>query len=108
LILIVAAGWRAFHVYEGQRGIVLRFGKLADTTQPDRAGTCPLIEKGIVNPTQVRRWRWHHNVKSKVEKLMPTDDENIVDVQSACYNRRVRPTICSTIASDDLPQAAET
>src|SRR5262245_34330699 len=90
LLILVLVVWLAsgfYIVYEGQRGIVLRFGKLADTTQPGPRWHLPYpIESvEIVNLTQVRQVEvgYRNNVKSKVEKesLMLTDDENIVDVQ---------------------------
>jgi membrane protease subunit HflK len=76
-------------VNEGQRGVVLRFGKYVETTMPGPRWHLPYpIETAeIVNLAQVRTVEigYRNNVKSKVlkESLMLTDDENIIDVQFA-------------------------
>jgi membrane protease subunit HflK len=119
LVLIVLV-WLAsgfYIVYEGQRGIVLRFGKLADTTQPGPRWHYPYpVESAeIVNLTQVRTVEvgYRNNVKSKVEKesLMLTDDENIVDVQFAVQYILKSPTdylFNNRSPDDSVLQAAET
>lgn len=90
-ILLVLA-WVASGFYivdEGQRGVVLRFGKHVETTAPGLRWHMPTpIEKvEAVNISQVRTVEigYRNNVRSKVlkESLMLTDDENIVDIQFA-------------------------
>ncbi|MBI2296034.1 MAG: FtsH protease activity modulator HflK [Betaproteobacteria bacterium] len=92
LLGLIVAVWLAsgfYIVYEGQRGVVLRFGRYVETTLPGPRWHLPYpIESAeVVNLAQVRTVEigYRQNVKSKVEKesLMLTDDENIVDVQFA-------------------------
>jgi modulator of FtsH protease HflK len=92
LILIAVVIWLAsgFYIVDAsQRGVVLRFGKYAQTTEPGPQWHLPYpIESvEIVNLSQVRTLEvgYRNNVKNKVpkESLMLTDDENIVDLQFA-------------------------
>ncbi len=89
LLLIVWAVSGFYIVDEGQRGVVLRFGKHVDTTQAGLNWHMPYpIEKvETVNVSQVRTIEigYRNNVRSKVlkESLMLTDDENIIDIQFA-------------------------
>ena len=89
LLLVVWAASGFYTVDEGQRGVVLRFGKHVDTTLPGLRWHIPTpIEKvEPVNISQVRTVEigYRNNVRSKVlkEALMLTDDENIVDIQFA-------------------------
>ena len=92
LAALVALVWLASGFYivpEGQRGVVLRFGKLVETTTPGPRWHLPYpIESAeVVNLLGVRTVEvgYRNNVKSKVlkESLMLTDDENIIDVQFA-------------------------
>ena len=89
---IVLAVWLAsgfYIVVEGQRGIVLTFGKYAQETSPGLRWRLPwpFQSNEIVNISQVRTLEvgYRNNVKTKVlkESLMLTDDENIVDLQFA-------------------------
>ena len=89
---LIFAVWLASGFYivnEGQRGVVLRFGKYLETTMPGPRWHLPYpVETAeIVNLAQVRTVEigYRNNVKSKVlkESLMLTDDENIIDVQFA-------------------------
>jgi modulator of FtsH protease HflK len=87
LLLWVASGF--YIVNEGQRGIVLRFGKYVESTQAGLRWHLPypieIVE--AVNVSQVRTVEigYRNNVRSKVlkESLMLTDDENIIDIQFA-------------------------
>ena len=90
--VIVLVVWLASGFYivpEGQRGVVLRFGRFVETTMPGPRWHLPYpIESAeVVNLLGVRTVEvgYRNNVKSKVlkESLMLTDDENIVDVQFA-------------------------
>jgi membrane protease subunit HflK len=92
IVLIVALIWLASGFYivdEGQRGVVLRFGKQVETTEagPRWHLPYPVETVEIVNLSQVRTIEvgYRENVKNKVlrESLMLTDDENIIDIQFA-------------------------
>ncbi|MBU4046019.1 MAG: FtsH protease activity modulator HflK [Gammaproteobacteria bacterium] len=92
ILLIVALIWLASGFYivdEGQRGVVLRFGKQVETTEagPRWHLPYPVETVEIVNLSQVRTIEvgYRDNVKNKVlrESLMLTDDENIIDIQFA-------------------------
>jgi membrane protease subunit HflK len=89
---IVLAVWLAsgfYIVVEGQRGIVLTFGKFAEETGSGLRWRLPwpIQSNEIVNLAQVRTLEvgYRNTVKTKVlkESLMLTDDENIVDLQFA-------------------------
>src|SRR5690349_12107051 len=92
LIVLVILVWLAsgfYIVVEGQRGVVLTFGKF---TKETTAGLnwrmpWPIQSHEIVNLAQVRTLEvgYRNNVRTKVlkESLMLTDDENIVDLQFA-------------------------
>lgn len=87
LLLWVASGF--YIVNEGQRGIVLRFGKYVESTQAGLRWHLPYPVEVVeaVNVSQVRTVEigYRNNVRSKVlkESLMLTDDENIIDIQFA-------------------------
>src|SRR5436853_725311 len=87
LIIVVWLASGFYIVPEGQRGVVLRFGKFVEATFPGPRWHLPYpIESAeVVNLLGVRTVEvgYRNNVKSKVlkESLMLTDDENIIDVQ---------------------------
>jgi membrane protease subunit HflK len=90
LIGLVVLVWLAsgFYIVDaGERGVVLRFGKFAESTMPGPRWHLPypLETVEMVNVEQVRTVEvgYSNNVKSKVlsEALMLTDDENIIDLQ---------------------------
>jgi membrane protease subunit HflK len=120
LLGLIVAVWLASGFYivnEGQRGVVLRFGKHAETTMPGPRWHLPYpIETAeVVNVAGVRTVEvgYRNNVKSKVlkESLMLTDDENIVDVQFAVQYVLKSPTdylFNSRVPDDAVLQAAET
>src|SRR3954447_25633818 len=87
VVLWIASGF--YIVNEGQRGIVLRFGKYVETTQAGLRWHFPYPMEVVetVNVSQVRTVEvgYRNNIRSKVlkESLMLTDDENIIDVQFA-------------------------
>jgi membrane protease subunit HflK len=92
VIAIAVALWLAsgFYIVDAsQRGVVLRFGKYLQTTQPGLQWHIPFPFESaeIVNVSQVRTVEvgYRANVRSKVlkESLMLTDDENIIDLQFA-------------------------
>jgi membrane protease subunit HflK len=92
LALAAVAVWLAsgfYIVVEGQRGIVLTFGKFARETGAGLNWRLPwpLQSHEIVNLLQVRTLEvgYRNNVRTKVlkESLMLTDDENIIDLQFA-------------------------
>lgn len=83
----VASGF--YIVDAGHKGVVLRFGKFQETTDPGPRWHFPYpIESAeVVNVSGVRTVEvgYRNDARSKVEKesLMLTDDENIVDLQIA-------------------------
>jgi membrane protease subunit HflK len=90
IVGIVLVVWLAsgFYIVDaGERGVVLRFGKYIETTEPGPRWHLPypLESVEVVNIEQVRTVEvgYRNNVKSKVlsESLMLTDDENIIDLQ---------------------------
>ena len=117
---LIVAVWLAsgfYIVQEGQRGIVLRFGKYLETTMPGPRWHLPypMETAEVVNVAQVRTVEvgYRNNVKSKVikESLMLTDDENIVDVQFAVQYVLKSPTdylFNSRVPDESVLQAAET
>lgn len=120
LLGLIVAAWIASGFYivnEGQRGVVLRFGKFVETTMPGPRWHLPYPVEGaeVVNVSQVRTVEvgYRNTVKSKVlkEALMLTDDENIVDVQFAVQYVLKSPNdyLFNSRAPDDaVLQAAET
>ena len=92
LIGVLVLVWAASGFYivnTGERGVVLRFGKYVETTEPGPRWHLPwpIEAREVVNVDQVRTVEigYRTNVKSKVlkESLMLTDDENIIDLQFA-------------------------
>ncbi len=92
IALLVLAVWLAsgfYIVVEGQRGVVLTFGKFSQTTNPGLRYRmpAPFQSHEIVDLTGVRSVEvgYRNDVKTKVlrESLMLTDDENIIDIQFA-------------------------
>ena len=90
--LVVLIAWLAsgfYIVVEGQRGVVLTFGRFSEVTSPGLRWRMPYPIQGneIVNLSAVRTVEvgYRNAVKTKVlkESLMLTDDENIVDIQMA-------------------------
>ena len=117
LVLVVWLASGTYIVNEGQRGVVLRFGKFAETTTAGLRWHLPypIESREIVNVAQVRTVEvgYRNNVKSKVlkESLMLTDDENIVDVQFAVQYVLKSPNdylFNSRSPDDTVLQAAET
>lgn len=120
LLGLIVAAWIASGFYivnEGQRGVVLRFGKFVQTTMPGPRWHLPypMESAEVVNVSQVRTVEvgYRNTVKSKVlkEALMLTDDENIVDVQFAVQYVLKSPNdylFNSRSPDDSVLQAAET
>ncbi|HEX9672743.1 MAG TPA: FtsH protease activity modulator HflK [Burkholderiales bacterium] len=120
LLGLLFAVWLASGFYivpEGQRGLVLRFGKFVETTMPGPRWHLPYpIESAeVVNVAGVRSVEvgYRNNVKSKVlkESLMLTDDENIIDVQFAVQYILKSPTdylFNNRVPDESVLQAAET
>jgi membrane protease subunit HflK len=96
LVALVVGVWLLSGFYivdEGRRGVVTRFGKYTETTQPGPRWHFPFpIEAAeLVDFSQVRTIEvgYRNSPKNKVdrESLMLTDDENIIDIQFAVqYN----------------------
>src|SRR4051794_32697404 len=92
LVILIVLVWLAsgfYIVVEGQRGIVLTFGRFSQETNRGLRWRLPwpIQSQEIVNLAQVRTLEvgYRNNVRTKVlkESLMLTDDENIVDLQFA-------------------------
>jgi len=117
LILVVWLASGFYIVVEGQRGVVLTFGKFSEVTNAGLRWRLPypFQSNEIVDLSGVRTVEigYRNNVKTRVlrESLMLSDDENIIDIQFAVqyilkdpmdylFNNR-RP-------EDTVMQAAET
>ncbi len=117
---ILALVWVAsgFYIVDtGQRGVVLRFGKYLETTDPGPRWHLPwpIESREVVNVDQVRTVEigYRNNVKSKVlkESLMLTDDENIIDLQFAVQYVLKDPVeflFVNRAPDDSVLQVAET
>ncbi len=96
LVALVLGVWLASGFYivdEGRRGVVTRFGKYTETTQPGPRWHLPFPVEAVelVDFSQVKTIEigYRNTPKNKVEReaLSLTDDENIIDVQFAVqYN----------------------
>ena len=92
IALAVLVAWLAsgfYIVVEGQRGVVLTFGKFSEVTNSGLRWRVPypIQSNEIVDLTGRRTVEvgYRNTVKTKVlrESLMLTDDENIIDIQFA-------------------------
>ena len=96
LIALVAVVWLASGFYivdEGRRGVVMRFGKYVETTQPGPRWHVPFPVESVelVDFSQVKTIEigYRNSPKNKVDReaVMITDDENIIDILFAVqYN----------------------
>jgi membrane protease subunit HflK len=96
LVALVLLVWLASGFYivdEGRRGVVTRFGKYTETTQPGPRWHLPFPVETVelVDFSQVKTIEigYRNSPKNKVDKeaVMLTDDENIIDIQFALqYN----------------------
>ena len=95
LILWTLSGF--YIVDASERGVVLRFGKYLETTEPGPRWHIPWPVENVevVNVSQIFTIEvgYRNSVKTKVldEALMLTDDENIVDLQFAVQYIRAIP-----------------
>jgi membrane protease subunit HflK len=117
IIVLIWAGSGFYIVDASQRGVVLRFGKLIETTQsgPHWHLPFPIEAVQIVNLSQVRTVEvgYRDNVKNKMvkESLMLTDDENIIDIQFAVQYFLSDPAAYlfnNRMPDENVRQAAET
>lgn len=117
IVVLIWVGSGFYIVDASQRGVVLRFGKLIETTQPGPRWHLPFpIETvEIVNLSQVRTVEvgYRDNVKNKMikESLMLTDDENIIDIQFAVQYFLSDPSeylFNNRMPDENVRQAAET
>jgi len=93
LILLVWLASGFYIVDEGRRGVVTRFGRYTETTQPGPRYHLPFPIEAVelVDFSQVKTIEigYRNTPKNKVDKeaVMLTDDENIIDIQFAVqYN----------------------
>ncbi len=120
LVGLVVVVWLASGFYivdQSARGIVLRFGKFAEETQPGARWHLPYpIESAeVISVSQVRTIEIgsRNGGKSKVpkESLMLTDDANIIDIQFAVQYVLKDPKdylFNNRSPDDSVMQAAET
>src|SRR5450830_1568001 len=117
IVVLIWVGSGFYIVDASQRGVVLRFGKLVETTQPGPRWHLPFPIEAveIVNLSQVRTVEvgYRDNVKNKIikESLMLTDDENIIDIQFAVQYFLSDPSeylFNNRMPNENVRQAAET
>ena len=120
IAVIVALIWLAsgFYIVDASsRGVVLRFGKYVDTTQPGPRWHMPFPVESVevVSISQVKTVEigYRENVKNKIlkESLMLTADENIIDIQFAVQYFLKDPTeylFNNRKPDEHVRQAAET
>ncbi|HYR05621.1 MAG TPA: FtsH protease activity modulator HflK [Gallionella sp.] len=117
IAVLIWVGSGFYIVDASQRGVVLRFGKLVETTQPGPRWHLPFPVETveIVNLSQVRTVEvgYRDNVKNKMlkESLMLTDDENIIDIQFAVQYFLSDPAdylFNNRMPDENVRQAAET
>ena len=115
VLLWVGSGF--YIVDASQRGVVLRFGKQVETTQPGPRWHLPFPVETVevVNLSQVRTVEvgYRENVNNKIlkESLMLTDDENIIDIQFAVQYFLSDPAdylFNNRMPDENVRQAAET
>jgi membrane protease subunit HflK len=120
IFLVVVIAWLAsgfYIVVEGQRGVVLTFGKFSEVTGAGLKWRFPypIQSNEIVNLSGARTIEvgYRNNIKTKVlrESLMLTDDENIIDIQFSVQYQLKDPKdylFNNRRADDTVLQAAET
>ena len=120
ILLVVVVAWLAsgwYIVVEGQRGVVLTFGRFSEVTNAGLRWRFPYPVQSheIVDLTGRRTVEvgYRNNVKTKVlrESLMLTDDENIIDIQFSVQYSLKDPKdylFNNRRADDTVLQAAET
>ncbi|HVE50421.1 MAG TPA: FtsH protease activity modulator HflK [Casimicrobiaceae bacterium] len=93
LVLVVWLASGFYIVDEGRRGVVTRFGKYTETTQPGPRWHLPFPIEAVqvVEFSQVKTIEigYRNTPRNKVDReaVMLTDDENIIDIQFAVqYN----------------------
>ncbi|MEO8485571.1 MAG: FtsH protease activity modulator HflK [Betaproteobacteria bacterium] len=93
LVLVVWFASGFYIVDEGRRGVVMRFGKYVETTQPGPRWHMPFPVEGVelVDFSQVKTIEigYRNSPKNRVDReaVMITDDENIIDILFAVqYN----------------------
>jgi membrane protease subunit HflK len=120
IFLVVLVAWLAsgfYIVVEGQRGVVLTFGKFSEVTNAGLRWRAPypIQSHEIVDLSGARTIEvgYRNNIKTKVlrESLMLTDDENIIDIQFSVQYSLKDPKdylFNNRRADETVLQAAET
>jgi len=117
IVALIWVGSGFYIVDASQRGVVLRFGKKVEITEPGPRWHLPFPVETveIVNLSQVRTVEvgYRDNVKNKIlkESLMLTDDENIIDIQFAVQYFLSDPAAYlfnNRMPDENVRQAAET
>ena len=109
LILVIWLASGFYIVDEGRRGVVTRFGKYTETTQPGPRWHLPfpveaveLVEFSQVKTIEVGYRNTPKNKKEN-EALMLTDDENIIEIQFAVqYNLKSAEAYLFNVRKPDL------
>jgi membrane protease subunit HflK len=93
LVVVICLASGFYIVDEGRRGVVTRFGKYTETTQPGPRWHLPFPIEAVelVDFSQVKTIEigYRNTPKNKIDKeaVMLTEDENIIDIQFAVqYN----------------------
>ena len=112
LVALVLLVWLASGFYivdEGRRGVVTRFGKYTETTQPGPRWHLPfpLETAELVDFSQVKTIEigYRNTPRNKIDKeaVMLTDDENIIDIQFAVqYNIKSAEAYLFQVRKPDL------
>src|SRR3989338_5879730 len=117
IAVLIWVGSGFYIVDASQRGVVLRFGKKVEITEPGPRWHLPFPVETVevVNLSQVRTVEvgYRDNVKNKIlkESLMLTDDENIIDIQFAVQYFLKDPAdylFNNRMPDENVRQAAET
>ena len=113
LVALVVVVWLASGFYivdEGRRGVVTRFGKYTETTQPGAALAPAVPDRGegarrlLAGAGRSRSaTATRPRTRSDNEALMLTDDENIIDIQFAVqYNLKSAEAYLFNVRKPDL------
>ena len=111
LVALIVLVWAASGIYivdEGRRGVVTKFGKYTETTQPGARWHLPFPIEAVevVDFSGSRRvevgYRGNAKNKRDNEALMLTDDENIIEIQFAVqYNLKTAEAYLFNVRKPD-------
>jgi membrane protease subunit HflK len=113
IVLLLLIAWMATGIYiveQGERAVILRFGKLVETTSaglhwhfPSPIESREIVNAEKVNTVEVGYRSTRNGSMQSVprESLMLTEDENIIDIAFAVQYRILDPTEFLFKVSDD-------